>query len=182
MRFSFVLSLVLASGSVFAQSALKGAKADISVGNPTAAGGPGPWALLQLLLALGIVAALLKFVLPRFAPTLKNRAVKSLGATLTVQETTTFPGGSLMVVKVRGKELLIGATAQSITFLSEIHEEQGAPAFFDLVDAAPGKEMPIYAVIPEEAQMPISAEQREIEQPAKDEVMRRLARLQKLAG
>jgi len=196
-RIFVMTGALLISAESMAQSVLKSTKGDISTGVASSTG-PSPWALFQLILALGIVAALLKFVLPRFFPSLKNRVQTSLGSTIKIEETATFPGGNLLVVKVRDKSVLIGATPQSISFLADLTPTSEEPkAFFEMVDAAPGKKAPAFAVIPDEAQIPVTPpatirrKVAEVKEKATtdpglnqsvdhDELLRRLARLEKL--
>lgn len=78
--------------------------------------------ILQLIVALGIVTFLLKWVLPKVAERLNKSFRQKAGQIVTVEETTPFQGGTLLVVKARGKTLLIGSTGTSVSTLADLTE------------------------------------------------------------
>lgn len=78
--------------------------------------------IVQLMVALGIVAVLLKWVLPKVAERLNKSFRLKSGQIVTIEETTPFQGGTLLVVKARGKQLLLGATGTSISTLADLTE------------------------------------------------------------
>lgn len=105
------------------------------------ASSPGPFAFLQMLLALGIVLVLLKFVAPKLLDRFGKRITTSTGGSLKIEETASFGGGNLYIVHAKGKTLLIGATQQSVNCLADLTEVSAAPevpVFEELLEAEPG--------------------------------------------
>lgn len=152
MRAWFALASFALSACGWAQSALDKTRGDLSSGAP--GGAPGV-PVLQTLVAVAIVIGLLKVALPKLLPKFAAARMKSsLGSTVTIEETATFTGGQLLVVRVRQRTLLLGQTPTSISFLADLTAEEAQamaePAFFELVDAAPGTK-PTHAVVPDPA-------------------------------
>jgi flagellar biogenesis protein FliO len=108
-------------------------------------------------------------------PNLKNKFHSSIGSSIAIEETASFTGGQLLVVKARGRTFLLGSTAQNLTCLSELTEapESQEPAFFELVDKAEGK-TPEFAVV--ETAIP------EREAAPKPDIADQLSRLKRLIG
>lgn len=87
----------------------------------------GIGSIIQLLLALAVVTLLLKFVLPKAAGWLNKANAKKNGQIAVIEETVPFNGGSLLVVKARGRNLLIGAGSGSLTTLADLTEVPTEP-------------------------------------------------------
>ncbi|MGV3613903.1 MAG: flagellar biosynthetic protein FliO [Fimbriimonas sp.] len=113
----FALILALAPVAAFAGPGLLGTRTDVA---PAASGSPvGVLPIVQMLLALGIVAGLVKWVLPRVL----NRVTKPGAAgDITVEATSTLGTGNLHIVTTRGRTLLIGATANGMNLIADLTE------------------------------------------------------------
>lgn len=141
-----LLSFLAAAGISAAQTTALGTKPDIT--SAPAAGGAlvGPMEIVQLLAALGLVGALLKWGLPWIIS--KSRNGKTGKGLVRVEESVPVGPGQLHVVEVEGRRLLVGSTAQTISLISELNiphitiQQPGfaseqiddAPAFFEMVD------------------------------------------------
>lgn len=133
MKLLALLAGFAASASVFAQSK-PAAEAANSLGLRPGGGyvqaAPptiGIMPILQLIVALAIVTALLRFVLPKVAVRLNESKLKKHGQIVKIEETTPVNGGMLMLVKARGRTLLIGATAGQMTTLADLTEIPAEP-------------------------------------------------------
>lgn len=83
-------------------------------------GGVGFGALAQMILALAIVAFLLKWVLPKVAGKVSKKLVTTADSGIRVEESAQFAGGSLYIVSARGKSILISVTGTQVTTLTEL--------------------------------------------------------------
>ena len=125
----------------FAQDgALETTKTDIlTKTQPTPTPVFNPLDMVQMFLALGLVFFLLKWALPRIAAKLNKRLVSKSGADIKLEEAASFGSGSLQVVEVRSKVLLLGVMPTGISFLAELTDEAteaDEQAFFEMVDEA----------------------------------------------
>ncbi len=131
--------------------------------------------MLQMLIALGIVGVLLKFGIPKLIGKWGKRLSPGADSTIDVLETAAFGAGQVQVVKVRGRTLLLGITAQNVTCLADLTEHEDArqheePAFFEMLDEASDEpayeieERPTKAVI----EMPVEEEAVIEEEPVSD--------------
>ncbi|MBX7131195.1 MAG: hypothetical protein K1X67_00805 [Fimbriimonadaceae bacterium] len=124
-----------------AQGAL-GTKKDVALpkSQPLPSGNAlGGMQLLQLLIAVGIVVGILKFVLPKVISKMGKGLKTSLGSSIKIEESATFAGGNLFVVSARSRTLLICATPQTVTCLADLTEpeaKQEPKAFFEILDEA----------------------------------------------
>lgn len=133
-------ALILAfvtSASPFAQSL--GTKKDVvsSATNTSPIVQPGD--LFQMVIALVIVGALVKWILPKMVTKLSRRVSTPLGSSIKVEETATIGANQLQVVTVRGRTLLLGLTTSGVNCLADLTVPSKAPdqpAFFDVLDAA----------------------------------------------
>lgn len=126
--------------------ALAGAQALGTKANSSAlAGGAsspvGIMPLFQMLLALGIVFALLKFGLPKVASRLNKHLATPLNSSIRIEESANFAGGALYLVNVKKRSLLISVGSQGVSCLADVTETPTAstePATFEeLVQSAP---------------------------------------------
>lgn len=95
--------------------------------------------MTQMFLALGLVFFLLKWALPKIAAKMNRRLVAKSGADIKLEEAASFGSGSLQVVEVRSKVLLLGVMPTGISFLAELTDEAtdaDEQAFFEMVDEA----------------------------------------------
>lgn len=94
---------------------------------------------IQVVGALLVVVAILKFAMPRVLAKWAGDKRATDSKTFRVEETIAFAGGHLYVVSLRGRTLLLAGGAQGVQYLTDLPEperEPEAPAFFELVDAA----------------------------------------------
>ena len=119
-----------------------GTKKDLSTGNASPAGPiVQPMDMVQMVLALCIVAAIIKWVLPKAIARMGKRITTPLGSTINLEESAAFGGGQLQIVTVRGKTLLLCVATSGVTCLADLTEPTAAPnveppAFFDVLDSA----------------------------------------------
>ncbi|MCU0316571.1 MAG: flagellar biosynthetic protein FliO [Fimbriimonadaceae bacterium] len=97
--------------------------------------------LLQMVLALVVVVALLKFGLPQLIAKFGKKISTEAGSSIRIEETAAFGGGSLQVVSARGKTILLSVTQNGVHFLTDLTEPTHAKrieeqAFFELLDDA----------------------------------------------
>lgn len=142
-RFSiFTLGWIL-SASAFAQEATTEAlgKADLVLPKTSANSSIfSGWQFLQMLLALAIVFALLKFMLPKVVAKMGKSLTSSGGSGIRILETANFGAGTLQVVEVHGKTLLLGVSQNGVNLITDLtnssSQNDSEPAFFELVDQA----------------------------------------------
>ncbi len=155
----------LASGAL-AQEGFAGTKA-----SPVASGGSGGVGIMpifQMLLALGIVLALLRFALPKLMGKLNRTLVPGVGSSIRVEESANFAGGSLYIVNVKHKSLLLSVSSSGVQYLTDLT---------DPVGAAPQEPAP-----PTFKEM-VQAEMQDAPKPAgEDELKKKLERLDRLGG
>lgn len=182
MRFLTFCILIAQASQGLAQSALEATKSS-GASQVTSSTGNGMMPMVQMLVALGIVAALLKFALPKLSPSLKTKFNSSLGSSLRVEESTTVPGGSICVVSVRGRTLLIGVNPNSISVLSDLTdiEKESAKdqAFFEMVDQAVPITSAVVHLVEEPAETVTSTPAAAVD---RTEILSRLERLNRLSS
>lgn len=130
-------------------------------------------ALLQMLVALGVVLVVLKWALPKFATTFNKRLAPSLGSAIKVEESAAFAGGNLYLVAVRNRQLLLSVSQSGVQCLADVTDPEPkpeAPAFLDLLETA--KSAPAQAAV--EIEEPSS-------EPDADGIAEALRRLERLA-
>lgn len=124
------------------QTAFPGTKKDLLVAPPQAGSGAlGVLQLAQLLIALGIVFAVVKYLLPKFAAKMGRQLHTKLGSGIKIEESASFAGGMLYIVQARGRTLLIAVGAQGISCLADLTEspktEEPFTTFKEMVEAQP---------------------------------------------
>lgn len=116
-----------------------GTKADPATMGRSGSAGMGVMPLLQMAVAVAVVFLLLKFVVPK-AVTKFGKGLKTIsGAGIKIEEAAQFAGGSLNVVSVRGRTLLLSVGVQGVSCLADLTEPKAAaePATFqEMVDIA----------------------------------------------
>lgn len=170
------------SAVALAGDALSGMKSDPIATNASAtgSGGVGLMALVQMLVALAIVLAVVKYALPKFASTFNKRLATGTGSSIKIEESAAFAGGNLYVVSVRGKELLLSASASGVACLADLTEgptAPEAPGFLDVLEAAQAAP-PTRAAV----DMPSAVEIGAAEISSGDRIADALKRLERLAG
>ncbi len=100
----------------------------------------GGMQIFQMVIALTIVFGLLKYGLPKVIGKFGKKLSTPFDSAIDLQEAASFGAGSLQVINVRGKTLLLGVTQTGITCLADLTSSNfnpaSEPAFFDLVDKA----------------------------------------------
>lgn len=145
--------LVWATGALAFAGGELGTKADpLGVPSSPSASAVGIMPIMQMLIALGIVYALLRFVFPKVMAKMGKKLKTGIDSTLKVEESATFPGGSLYIVQARHRTLLLGVSGQGTTMLADLTVDKpysSEPSFQELVDQA--SDQPIAEAIIEPA-------------------------------
>lgn len=134
-----LVALVTAASAFAGDTASLAGKTDAAptfTGSPAAVG-VGP--VVQMLIALGVVLAIVKFILPKFVGKVNRRLTTGVGSAITIEESAQFAGGTLYVVRAKSKSLLLSVTNQGVACLADITEAAPPepPSFEELVEAAP---------------------------------------------
>lgn len=90
-------------------------------------GGIGIGAVVQMLVALAIVLALVKWIVPKYLAKLAKKPTTALGSELNVAESAAVAGGHILLVSARGRTLLVGASQNGFTTLADLTEEHAEP-------------------------------------------------------
>lgn len=145
-----------------------GTKKDALVSASGQAGSALP--LFQMLLALGIVFALLKFGLPRVASKLNKKLVTGVNSSIRIEESANFAGGSLYIVTAKDRTLLLSVGTNGVSLVSDLTPASRAPEpplFSEILAQSPG--------------LPPQEEPEVPEGPAPEDVLRALERLATLS-
>lgn len=124
------------------QTSFPGTKKDILVA-PTSSGSSalGVLQLAQLLIALGVVFVVVRYLLPKLAARMGRRLNTKIGSDIKIEESASFAGGMLYIVQVRGKTLLISVGAQGVSCLADLTEkpkaEENFTTFKEIVESQP---------------------------------------------
>lgn len=102
-----------------------GTKSDMAVTSP-ATGGTAWVPVIVILAALALGA--------RWIVRKGIHGTAKPGSQLVVKETATLGAGQIAIVEARGKSCLVGVTASSLTFLTELPTEVQPAAFLDVLD------------------------------------------------
>lgn len=136
-----LLSLIaLAPTAVFAQQF--GTKKDLATSATATGSGPAVQGMdiLQMLLALVVVGVLLKWGLPKLMGKFNGWKTSQNKTGMAIKESIAVGAGTVQIVEVRGRTLLLGATPTQINFLADLTDpapveaEEETPAFFDILD------------------------------------------------
>lgn len=95
--------------------------------------GAGP--VVQMLVALALVGAGIRWVLPAVVKRLGGRLSTEANGTIRIEESASFPGGRLYVVEARGRTLLLGTTPQSVACLADLTVSDFAEALSEFQSA-----------------------------------------------
>ena len=135
--------LVLIGGlTAVAVQAAPGAFGKKSDGPSTAAQatapGVGAMPFIQMMIALGIVFCIIKFVLPKGMQLMGKKLVANNAASIKIEEGASFAGGHLYVVTARDKTLLLSASQSGVSCLADLTAPKAAaaeaPLFMDILD------------------------------------------------
>ena len=143
MRIFFLFSALACSGWAAAQATgAFGTKPDVvqTTGAASAAAPPTGAALLQLVVVLVVVALLFKWVLPKAMSKFNRTLSPKFDGKLRVLDTIPFASGTLQVVEVCDRRLLLSVHSMGVSCLAdltpgrEITPSNSSPAFFEMVD------------------------------------------------
>lgn len=176
-----------ATFAVAQEKTLAGTKKDIVL---PSAGGSGPIVdfrgVFQLVVAVGIVLVLLKFGLPWIVKVFGAKNGATSGDQINVKGTVAFGAGTLGIVEVHGKSLLVSATQTSINLVCDLGSptaEQPAasqePAFFEVLDQAANQT--VARPVQNQAVVAAYGASEDTTQASRDDLQARLARLARLA-
>lgn len=117
-----------------------------------------PLDLIQMVVALAIVAALIKWVLPRVIGRLGRRISTPVGSTIKLEESASFGGGQLQIVTVRERTLLLCVATSGVSCLADLTKADQAsrvehPVFMDILDNADPTNAVVTTMEPEEDAM-----------------------------
>jgi flagellar biogenesis protein FliO len=135
-QFSFATVMAQATGTF-------GTKRDvITASSSTPSAPPTGMALVQLLLVLIVVVFLFKWALPKAMSKFNRTLSPRFDGKLRVLDTIPFASGSLQVVEVCDRRLLLSVHSMGVSCLADLTpgQEKSAPtespqAFFELVDS-----------------------------------------------
>lgn len=151
------LLLALAPAALLAQDF--GTKKDLTAAASKAPAGPAVQGMdiVQMLLALGLVAVILKWGLPKLLSKFNGWKPAVSKGGIVVSESATIGAGMIQIVEVRGRTLLVGATPTQINLIADLSMEapiqEEVPAFFELLDQeidepkSEDKPNPVFAVV-----------------------------------
>lgn len=140
LRVSFLAGTVAAMAA-FAEAApgAFGTKGEVSAG-PVQATAPGMGAMpfIQMLVALGIVFCIIKFLLPKGMKLLGNKLVPNNSGSIIIEDGAAFAGGHLYIVTARDKTLLLSASQAGVACLADLSNTKGnsaeTPVFMDFLE------------------------------------------------
>lgn len=141
MKRAVTAALPLLCAISFAQDSGIGTKPDLVVRPPQNTSIIGAGDMVQMVVALGIVFAILKWVLPKVVAKMNKRIVAKDGSSISIEESASFGGGNLQIVTARGRTLLLAVSQSGVSCLADLTDKPvpsgpEAPAFFELVDKA----------------------------------------------
>mgnify|MGYP007037766378 CR=1 FL=1 len=123
IRTALTVGIAAVANCALAQSAF-GTKADNVASSPVTSS--GPMALIQMLVALAIVFAAIKFLLPKLATKLSKKLVTNLHSAITIEESANFAGGTLYIVKAKTKTLLLSVGTSGVNCIADLSDTQPA--------------------------------------------------------
>src|SRR5688572_6928872 len=161
--FPSLIGVCLAVGAFAQDKTFAGTKSDVIKTSTQSPQGMSMMPFFQLMVALGIVLLVLKFVLPKFVTKLNKRLVTS-GNGIKVEESAAFAGGNLYIVNARGKTLLLSVATSGVSCLADLTPAEPPatlpPSFLEILEnvqleqpaAAPATALEVFQ--PQESQAP----------------------------
>ena len=136
-RLSTLISLSFVAASAWADDGLLGTKGDTAsaLQGPTSSGG----SLLQMIIAVLVVFGLMKFFLPKMIAKFGGKLNTGIGSSIKIEESASFQGGTLYLVSVKDRSLLLGVAGTSITTLADLgsaNNPNPGPTFLEILDVA----------------------------------------------
>lgn len=137
---TFALSFAaLASSLALAEDGMLGTKGDSVSALQGQAGAGG--SLLQMIIAVIVVFGLMKFLLPKMMGKFGGKLATKVGSTIKIEESASFAGGTLYVVNVKDKSLLLGVTGTTISTLADlgpVNKPNPGPTFMEYLESTDG--------------------------------------------
>ena len=136
-RISTLTLVSLLAASAWADDGLLGTKGDTAsaLQGPTSSGG----SLLQMIIAVLVVFGLMKFFLPKMVAKFGGKLSVGIGSSIKIEESASFQGGTLYLVNVKNRSLLLGVAGTSITTLADLgstNKSDLGPTFMEILDVA----------------------------------------------
>lgn len=134
MRNVFILVGMVVAGTAAAQGNF-GLKKD-PISTPSSSSPIGMMPMVQMLIALGLVYVMLRYLLPKFFGKMNRKMSAATGSSLRIEESANFAGGSLYVVHAREKTLLLSVSTSGVTCLADLTqpEKPQPPTFKEMVE------------------------------------------------
>lgn len=152
-KFIASLGLIAVALALSAQEKGLGTKAEVKLPQmpESNTGSVGFLPLLQMVVALGIVLAIIKWLLPKMLGKVNKKVHTRLTSSIEIEESASFAGGQLLVVKARGRTLLLCSNGAQVSCLADLTEgaplHTDEPAFFEVVDQAQKKPESVLAAV-----------------------------------
>jgi len=153
---TLAISLVALSSSLAlaGDEGMLGTKGDSASALQNSAGAGGN--LLQMIIAVIVVFGLMKFLLPKMMRKFGGKLATGVGSSIKIEESASFAGGTLYVVNVKDKSLLLGVSGTTITTLADlgpVNRPNPGPTFMEYLESTDGSkavvtEMPVVEVAP----------------------------------
>ena len=136
-RLSTLITFSLVASSAWADDGLLGTKGDTAsaLQGPNSSGG----SLLQMIIAVLVVFGLMKFFLPKMVAKFGGKLSTGIGSSIKIEESASFQGGTLYLVSVKDRSLLLGVAGTSITTLADLgstNKPDPGPTFMEILDVA----------------------------------------------
>jgi flagellar biogenesis protein FliO len=175
---SFFAAILLIPSLAWAGEGVLGTKSGSGVAAASNTGTPGLMSLIQMLFAVGIVMVILKFALPKLMGKMGSGLATKLNGGIQIEESANFAGGSLYVVTVRNKSLLLGVSGTNINCLADLGtatKPDPGPTFQEFVEESAGDLQRSVAMA--KAVVTVEEEVEVKDQTDPQEALKRLARL-----
>lgn len=136
-RLFALLCLASLTPFAFAKDGILGTKSDSvsPLQGPSSSGG----SLLQMIIAVLVVFGLMKYFLPKMMAKFGGKLSTTVGSSIKIEESASFQGGTLYLVNVKDRSLLLGVSGTSITTLADLGhapKPNPGPTFMEMLDVA----------------------------------------------
>ncbi len=136
-RLILLICTVLGSSVAFAADGVLGTKSDSvpALQGPTSSGG----SLLQMVIAVLVVFGLMKYFLPKMMAKFGGKLNPGVGSSIKIEESASFQGGTLYLVTVKDRSLLLGVSGTNLSTLADlgtVSKPDPGPTFMEILDVA----------------------------------------------
>jgi flagellar biogenesis protein FliO len=136
-RLIILICTVLGSSVAFAADGVLGTKSDTvsPLQGPSASGG----SLLQMVIAVLVVFGLMKYFLPKMMAKFGGKLNPGIGSSIKIEESASFQGGTLYLVTVKDRSLLLGVSGTNLSTLADlgtVSKPDPGPTFMEILDVA----------------------------------------------